>query len=258
MAVKYDRIGDSYDLTRRPDPRIVDRLVSLLDADAGALVLDVACGTGNYTFALEERGMVTVGVDLSQTMLGMARAKHPDLPLVCADGAALPFATDAFAHAITTLGIHHMPDLTAVVRNVRRVVAEGGRYIIFSALPEQIEKYWLAEYFPATMAAAVRTCPTRTTVEAALYSAGFRLVDIETWGVPPDLMDMFMYSGKDRPELYFDQGFRNGISAFQEFGSAEILDGLGKLRADLRSGRWKEIRAANDQGQGDYCFFMAE
>ena len=49
MAVKYDRIGDTYDFTRRPDPRIADRLNSLLGASAGAPVLDVACGTGNYT-----------------------------------------------------------------------------------------------------------------------------------------------------------------------------------------------------------------
>ena len=54
MAAKYDRIGDGYDLTRRADPRIADRLTSLLDAAPGASVLDVACGTGNYTFALAD------------------------------------------------------------------------------------------------------------------------------------------------------------------------------------------------------------
>ena len=115
MAVKYDRIGDGYDGTRRPDPRIAERLLSLLDAAPGAPVLDVACGTGNYTFALAERGLAMVGGDLSRTMLAQARAKHPQLPLVRADGAALPFADDAFTHAITTLAIHHMADLTAVL-----------------------------------------------------------------------------------------------------------------------------------------------
>ena len=115
MAVKYARIGDGYDGTRRPDPRIAERLLSLLDAAPGAPVLDVACGTGNYTFALAERGLAMVGGDLSRTMLAQARAKHPQLPLVRADSAALPFADDAFTHAFTTLAIHHMADLTAVL-----------------------------------------------------------------------------------------------------------------------------------------------
>ena len=258
MAAKYDRIGDGYDRTRRPDPRIAERLMSLLDAAPGASILDVACGTGNYTFALAERGLATVGGDLSQTMLARARAKHPHLPLVLADGAALPFSDDAFTHAITTLAIHHMADLTAVFASVRRVVAGGGRYVIFSALPEQVAAYWLTAYFPAMMAGAVRACPTRRTVEAALSTAGFRSLALEPWDVPPDLTDLFLYAGKDRPELYFDEDFRNGISGFREYGGAEVPDGLARLRADLDSGRWQEIRAGADQGRGDYCFFVAE
>ena len=258
MAVKYDRIGDGYDLTRRPDPRIAERLLSLLDAAPGAPVLDVACGTGNYTFALAERGLAMVGGDLSQTMLAQARAKHPHLPLVRADGAALPFADDAFAHAITTLAIHHMADLTALFSSVRRVVTSGGRYVIFSALPEQLATYWLTRYFPAMMAAAVRACPTRRAVEDALFAAGFRSVALEPWDVPPGLTDLFLYAGKDRPELYFDEGFRNGISSFREYAGAEVPDGLASLRADLDSGRWQAIRAGTDRGRGDYCFFVAE
>ena len=258
MAVKYDRIGDTYDLTRRPDPRIADRLVALLGAAPGASVLDVACGTGNYTSALSARGLAVVGLDVSRTMLVRARAKHPLLPLVRGDGAALPFADGAFSHAVTTLAIHHMADLPAIFSNIRRVAARGGRYLIFSALPEQLEAYWLASYFPAMMESAVRACPAGRTVEAALSAAGFRSVAIEPWDVPPDLEDKFLYAGKDRPELYFDKGFRSGISAFREFAGAEVAQGLDRLRADLDSGRWRTIRAGAEQGTGDYCFFIAE
>ena len=258
MSVKYDRIGDGYDLTRRADPRIAERLMSLLDAAPGASVLDVACGTGNYTFALAERGLAMVGGDLSQTMLAQARAKHPRLPLVRADGAALPFADDAFAHAITTLAIHHMADLRSVFSSVRRVVASGGRYVIFSALPEQVATYWLTAYFPAMMAAAERVCPTRRSAEEALSGAGFRSIALETWDVPPGLTDLFLYAGKNRPELYFDEGFRNGISSFREYTGAEVPRGLARLRADLDSGRWRAVRAGADRGRGDYCFFVAE
>ena len=258
MAVKYDRIGDTYDRTRRADPRIAERLVSLIKSVPGTFVLDIGCGTGNYTSALTKRGLKMVGLDLSRNMLAMARAKHPRLPLVCADGAALPFAGGAFAHAVTTLAIHHMADLTAVFSSARRVVAKGGRCVILSAFPEQLEAYWLVHYFPSMMAAALRACPSRKAVDEALTAAGFRLVDLEPWDVPSDLADMFLYAGKDRPRLYRDEGFRNGISSFREFASAEVDDGLARLRADLDSGRWEAIRARADQGRGDYCFLVAD
>ena len=61
------------------------------------------------------------------------------------------------------------------------------------------------------------------------------------------LTDLFLYAGKNRPELYFDEGFRNGISSFREYAGAEVPDGLARLRADLDSGRWQAIRAGADQ-----------
>ena len=74
MTVKYDPTGDTWDVARWPDPLIVDRLMSLLDADPGAAVPDLACGTGNYAFVLAERGMKMTGVDVPKTMLTKAGA----------------------------------------------------------------------------------------------------------------------------------------------------------------------------------------
>ena len=48
-------------------------------------VLELACGTGRVTAPLAAAGHEVVGVDLDPVMLGAARAKYPDLPLVCAD-----------------------------------------------------------------------------------------------------------------------------------------------------------------------------
>ena len=159
---------------------------------------------------------------------------------------------------VSVASSHHAADLPAIVSNVRRVVARGGRYFIFSALPEQVAGYWLASCFPTMMESAARACPAGKTVEAALSAAGFRSVAIEPWDVPPDLEDKFLYTGKDRPELYFDEAFRSGISAFREFAGADVARGPDRLRADLDSGRWRTIRAGAEQGTGDDCFFIAE
>ena len=62
----YDKIGIGYDTTRRADPFILSRLLHYLAPVKGRLYLDVGCGTGNYTAAIELRtaaGLATVHVE---------------------------------------------------------------------------------------------------------------------------------------------------------------------------------------------------
>ncbi len=49
----YDTIGTGYDGTRQADAYLVGRLLTLLDRPPGSRILDVGCGTGNYTSALQ-------------------------------------------------------------------------------------------------------------------------------------------------------------------------------------------------------------
>lgn len=48
-------------------------------------VLDIGCGTGNASLPLLARGLNVTGVDLSEDMLGVARAKMPAAQFVAAD-----------------------------------------------------------------------------------------------------------------------------------------------------------------------------
>ncbi len=57
--------------------------------------------------------------------------------------------------------------------------------------------------------------PTQQAVEEALSAAGFQVIGLHTWDVPCKLMDMFLYAGNDRPELYFNARFRSGLSNFR-------------------------------------------
>src|SRR5262245_9332926 len=98
----YDKIGATYDVTRHAEPAILDALVELLDLQQTADVLDIGCGTGNYTKALGARGYEMLGLDRSGLMLRKARVKAPDLPLIGADAANLPFPNRKFDGAICT------------------------------------------------------------------------------------------------------------------------------------------------------------
>ncbi|MGH7263307.1 MAG: hypothetical protein ACREMB_00435, partial [Candidatus Rokuibacteriota bacterium] len=71
-------------------------------------------------------------------------------------------------------------------------------------------------------------------------------------------LDLFLYSGKERPALYLDPGVRRGISTFtQDAEARELRAGLSRLAADLASGRVREVRARHASGRGDYAFVVA-
>lgn len=89
MSALYDRIGREYDATRSADPRIAQRVFSLLNASKGGKSLDAACGTGNYAIALRNMGLMIRGIDQSESMISRARKKttqikwHSVLPRLC-------------------------------------------------------------------------------------------------------------------------------------------------------------------------------
>jgi SAM-dependent methyltransferase len=58
-------------------------------------VLDLACGAGRHTKILEERWW-TVGLDLSMSLLKIARCETRDAPYVRADMREIPFAAESF------------------------------------------------------------------------------------------------------------------------------------------------------------------
>ena len=257
----YDRIGGGYNTTRRADPGLVRRLLGLLAVPAGSRCLDVACGTGNYTTTLTEAGLRMVGVDVSMRMLSSARARSGAVPWVNGDAAALPFADGAFEAAVCTLALHHFSEPERAFREIARVLdtSQGAaRLVIFTADPEQMRRYWLTEYFPDAMAHAIRQMPPVEPMLALLGAAGFTRITRVPWSITPDLQDLFLYSGKYRPELYLAPGVRAGISTFATLADpAEVERGCARLRADIASGRFEDVQRAAEHPDGDYLLLIA-
>ena len=253
----YDQIGIGYDSTRRADPYIVGRLLHHLQAEKTGTYLDVACGTGNYTIALANAGLVMHGLDQSARMIATAQQKNYQITWHIGSAEALPFPDGTFSGAICTLAIHHFPDLLPAFRETFRVLARG-RIVLFTATPEQMRGYWLNEYFPTAMAKSIAQMPSLNTVMRNLRSAGFSAIRAEPYVVRHDLQDLFLYSGKHRPEIYLDSGVRAGISTITALADArEVEQGCKRLASDIRSGRIADVTAAYRHDQGDYLFVVA-
>jgi len=259
MKPLYDTIGTTYTATRRADPTIASRIArSLSLRECGdAPYLDVGCGTGNYTCALAAIGGRWHGVDVSRTMLDKAAAKSSRIEWRMASALALPFADATFDGAVCTLAIHHFPEIRAPFREVHRVMSSGC-FVLFTSFPEQMRGYWLCRYFPRMMERAMSVMPTRDAVESELRGAGFADVEIVPFEVTNDLQDLFLQSGKHRPEAYFDATYRANISSFAAMSDPdETANGLRQLRAELDDGSFADVAQHYASSSGDYAYVIA-
>ncbi|HXN86769.1 MAG TPA: class I SAM-dependent methyltransferase [Candidatus Binataceae bacterium] len=254
----YDSIGRSYDTTRKADPGITRRLARHLNLRPGAPYLDVACGTGNYTVALQNLGAQMHGIELATTMLDKAQPKSDRVRWIQGNAQSLPFRERSFAGATCTLAIHHMKDTRRVFAELFRVI-DSGRFVIFTADHPQMDGYWLKEYFPNAIAAAIKQMPSANGVVHHLRLAGFNNVETEPWEVPRDLQDWFLYAGKHRPEIYLDPAVRAGTSFFaQGLATAEeTAAGCQQLADDIKSGRIEKVAKKYRHNLGDYLFVIA-
>ncbi|WP_096440126.1 MULTISPECIES: class I SAM-dependent methyltransferase [Bacillaceae] len=222
-------------------------------------ILDAACGTGNYTLALEIKGCTMTGVDVSEEMLRKARSKSEDIRWIQSDIRECRFHGKRFDGVTCILSIHHFEDLSSSIKNLYHVLKSGGRLVIFTSTPEQMANYWLNAYFPEMMEKSMEQMPSFEMVSSALTRAGFFSVETEPFLIRPSLEDFFLYSGKSHPELYLDGRMRSGISSFANLVSENELEkGLQLLASDLHNGNFGRRTEAFDRRQGDYLFVIAE
>ncbi len=128
LAPRYDRMNRiiSLGLDRKWRQRTVDEL----GAAPGALVLDLACGTGDLCRDLAARGCTPVGLDFSAGMLAAAQV---DAPLVRADGARLPVADASVGGLTCGFALRNFVDLDAVFAECARVLQPGARFAAVDA-----------------------------------------------------------------------------------------------------------------------------
>jgi ubiquinone/menaquinone biosynthesis C-methylase UbiE len=120
-------------------PEISDakrRATQALSLQPGDRVLEVGCGTGVDLPALVAAvrpGGRLVGIDMSELAIGQAAqrmASVPEAELLVADAHELPFAAGAFDGCRVDRTMLHLADPDRALRELRRVLAHGGRLVI--------------------------------------------------------------------------------------------------------------------------------
>lgn len=120
------------DMPDDPRPWAWERRRRLLleEARPGERVLDLGCGSGRFVAALLEHGAEAIGAEISEQALRRARDVVPgaDLRLVSPDG-SLPIDHGSVDLVWCSEVLEHVPDISAMLVEVRRVLRPGGRLL---------------------------------------------------------------------------------------------------------------------------------
>lgn len=148
VRTMFDRIVPRYDLMNHVMTFGMDFRWRKMLAKAAAeladrksrLVLDVATGTGDVAFEIRRAGVPqVVGLDVTPGMIEEANRKAAKSPVgltfMVGDGMNLPFEDASFDAVTISFGLRNMPDYTAAVVEMARVLKPGGKLICLEMTP---------------------------------------------------------------------------------------------------------------------------
>ena len=97
-----------------------------------ARILDIGCNYGSLVRKLHETGYGnTYGIDVNEAAVADGKKAYPDIAdyLQPYDGTIIPFPEDSFDAILMFDVIEHIPHLRPFMREVRRVMKKGARFI---------------------------------------------------------------------------------------------------------------------------------
>lgn len=135
IAPSYDRLN--HFLSLNIDKRWRHKAIRSLRPQDRGLLLDVACGTGDFSIAASKAGVSkVVGVDISEKMLEIGREKvkaaglTEKIDLRYGDSEQLEFADGTFDAVTVAFGVRNFEHLAVGLQEMRRVMKEGGKIVI--------------------------------------------------------------------------------------------------------------------------------
>lgn len=132
IAVRYDVLNHvlSMNVDKMWRRRVRRLLADVLD-DPSAMVLDVACGTGDLSIELKRNSKASVvGSDFCRPMLAIAREKSREIPYVEGDALTLPFADSSFDAVTIAFGLRNLASFEDGLKELLRILKPGGRLVV--------------------------------------------------------------------------------------------------------------------------------
>jgi len=190
-------------------------------------VVDVGAGTGLFAAAFSDWfGLTVVAVEPSAAM----RARIPrnqGIEVVEGDATALPLPDESADAAWLSLVLHHIPDLEAAAREIRRVLRPGAPVLIRGGISgTKHDGIELVRWFPET-ARTIDTFPSLEETCRVFAAVGFHRVALE--------QVREQYRGSLADFLDEVDTFRRADTTMRHLTEDEFLRGKERLRHAVRA-----------------------
>jgi ubiquinone/menaquinone biosynthesis C-methylase UbiE len=192
-------------------------------ARADLTILDLGAGTGRFSVLLADAFAArVVAVEPSEKMRAEAErgSAHPRVVYREGTAGSIPAADGEFDFALLSMVVHHVPDLDACARELRRVVEPDGLVFIRNTFSGRLESIRHYEFFPAARAIDEARLPTVERVRATFEASGFAMEALDTLEQEID------------PSLaaHYDRMQRRALSSFELMTDREFEQGLARMR----------------------------
>lgn len=199
-----------------------------LSPSPGMTVADIGAGTGAYAAAFSDWfGVTVLAVEPSAAM----RAQIPHragIEVLAGEATALPLPDGSADGAWLSLVIHHIADLAAAAREIRRVLRPGAPVLLRQGFPGRVDttRTFPWEFYPEIAQKVTDTYPSVEHVCEAFATAGFRRDALEQ--VPETLTSPADFLAK------LDT-FRRADTNMRGLTEEEFLRGRELLREAVRT-----------------------
>jgi malonyl-CoA O-methyltransferase len=137
VARSFSRAANTYDGAADFQRNVGKKLLEKIDhLKSAQVVLDLGCGTGHFSGALQSAfpGASIVGIDLAEGMLKVAQERNVGAcHWVCGDAESLPVASASVDIIFSSLALQWCQDLPELFSELNRVLKPGGA-LFFSTL----------------------------------------------------------------------------------------------------------------------------
>ena len=119
-----------------------EQAIEMMTIPTDARVLDVGCGSGWATRLMAEKASSgrVVGIDIADEMIKLARetsVSFPNVEFQVASAEKLPYRDAEFSHAFSMESLYYYADMLAALREIKRVLNHGGRFVTVVDLYEE-------------------------------------------------------------------------------------------------------------------------